>query len=696
MRAYPIAQSSPRVADDAPAPIPYPESSGGASGWGRLLQRLRALPIRWRILSIAIVNIAIAVLFTALIWNGAGVISAARSDLRQSREADRQLLLLEAEAGRLQSLIHRYFTQPDADLLHQITDLRASLLGTLQNPAFMDPLLAASAVEVRQATERFVAGFDELRNLQTAITGIYEQQVLAPAREMAGLYAIVEGATTDRNALVWPALSKSRESFSTTLVLTNVFYLQHEAESAAEVTRNLERIESTVPVMLDLADNELQRGALRAIQTRAAAWRMGIDQLTQDFARRERLLSEAVDGNQATMANVIARLSGSMRDREQAAYARFESTLDDLYTGLAVAVALSVLISILVGLGIARSIVRPLRGLMSTMAAVVSGHYSHTVDDLDARDEIGEMARAVEVFRTNAIAKRQAELDLKAAKENAEDALRELTQAQRSLIEAEKFAALGGLVAGVAHEVNNPVGISLTVASSFARRCEQFSKEIVDGAVRRSRLQEFIAGSQEAARQLVTNLNRAADLIRSFKQVAVDRSEGERRVFNLNEATEQMMASLRPALKHSLVSLSVDVPEDIVLNSYPGPYGQVLTNLVLNALTHAFPEREAGTLRLTARKVGGTEVEIEFADDGAGMTEEVQHRAFEPFFTTRRNRGGTGLGLHIVYNLVTRRLGGTLRLESQPGRGSVFRIRLPLTAPQDEDVDGTLTLAELE
>ncbi len=661
-----------------------------------MLDRLRKLPIRWRILSIATLNIAIAIVFTAIIWNGAQVLTAARSELRESREADRQLAVLEDQAGRLQGLIHRYFTQPDADVLREITELRKSLLDTLQNRAFVDPVFAASAADVVQATERFVAGFDDLRNVQTAIMDTYENQVLAPAREMSGLYAIVEGATTDRSALVWPALSKSRESFSTTLVRTDVFYLQHAPDAANEVMRNLERIESTVPVMLDLADNDLQRGALRAIQAHAAAWREGIAQLEQSFRTRAQLLSDAVDGNQAAMAGMIERLSNSMRERESLAYDRFENTLGDLYAGIAIAVVLSVLISILVGLAIARSIVRPLRGLMNTMAAIVSGHYAQTVDDLDAHDEIGDMARAVEVFRTNAIAKRQAEIDLKASKEHAEDALRDLQDAQRSLIEAEKFAALGGLVAGVAHEVNNPVGISLTVASSFARRCAQFSDEIRDGAVRRSKLEEFVAGSHEAAKQLVTNLNRAADLIQSFKQVAVDRSDAERRVFNLREATEQMMVSLRPALKHSLVWLSVDVPEEISLKSYPGPYGQVLTNLVLNALTHAFPDKRAGTLRLTARKLGTEQVEIEFADDGVGMSEEVQRRAFEPFFTTRRNRGGTGLGLHIVYNLVTRRLGGTLRLESQPGHGTVFRIRLPLAAPKDEYVDTTLTLAELE
>jgi signal transduction histidine kinase len=676
-------------------PSSHSETATQAAAFGAL-HRLRALPIRWRILSIATLNIAIAIVFTVIIWNGAQVIASARSDLRESREADRELAVLENQAGRLQSLIHRYFTQPDGDLLKEITELRKSLLGTLQERAFLDPLLSASATEVVAATERFVAGFDELRNVQNAIMDTYENQVLAPAREMSGLYAIVEGATTDRNALVWPALSKSRETFSTTLVLTDVFYLQHDSEAATEVIRNLERIEGTVPVMLDLADNDLQRGALRALQARAASWRMGVAQLAQSLVARSQLLNNAVDGSQAAMANVIERLSNSMREREGLAYDRFENTLGDLYAGIAIAIALSVSISILIGLAIARSIVGPLRGLMNTMDAIVSGHYGQTAEDLDARDEIGEMARAVEVFRANAIAKRQTELDLKASKENAEDALRDLQDAQRSLIEAEKFAALGGLVAGVAHEVNNPVGISLTVASTFARRCAQFSDEIRDGAVRRSKLEEFIAGSHEAAKQLVTNLNRAADLIQSFKQVAVDRSDAERRVFNLREATEQMMVSLRPALKHSLVWLSVDVPEEISLKSYPGPYGQVLTNLVLNALTHAFPDKRAGTLRLSARKLGTDQVEIEFADDGVGMSEEVQRRAFEPFFTTRRNRGGTGLGLHIVYNLVTRRLGGSLRLESQPGHGTVFRIRLPMTAPKDEFIDSTLTLAELE
>jgi signal transduction histidine kinase len=669
------------------------DAQGGAQAAG-VLHALRTLPIRWRILSIATLNLLVAIIFAAVIWDGARVLTSARNDMQETRDSDRQLVLLEAQAGRLQSLIHRYFTQPDEDLLREINELRTSLLATLQDRAFVDPILSASAADVVQATERFVAGFDQLRNLQTTIMDAYENRVLAPAREMSGLYAIVENATTDRTALIWPTFSRSREAFSTTLVLTNVFYLLHGTDTANEVTRNLERIESTVPVMLDLADNDLQRDALRAIQSRAVAWREGIEQLSKGFITRAQLLADAVDGNQAAMANVIDRLTNNMRARERIASERFESILDDLYVSIAIAVVLSVSISILIGLAIARSIVRPLRVLMSDMDAIVSGSYGHPVGDLDASDEIGEMARAVEVFRANAIAKQQAEIDLKASKENAEHALKELQDAQRSLIEAEKLAALGGLVAGVAHEVNNPVGISLTVASSFARRCAQFAAEIREGAVRRSKLEEFISGSQEAAKQLITNLNRAADLIQSFKQVAVDRSHAERRVFDLGEATEQIVISLRPALKRSAISLSVDVPPGIVMDSYPGPYGQVLTNLVLNSLLHAFQDRTAGVMRIGARRAGADQVEIEFADDGAGMSEEVQRRAFEPFFTTRRSHGGTGLGLHIVYNLVTRRLGGTLRLETEPSRGTVFHIRLPRAAPREEAPEAAPALAE--
>ena len=288
------------------------------------------------------------------------------------------------------------------------------------------------------------------------------------------------------------------------------------------------------------------------------------------------------------------------------------------------------------------------------------------------------MARAVEVFRENAIAKRKAENELRASKERAENALEDLREAQQNLIAAEKLAALGGLVAGVAHEVNNPIGISLTVASSFARRCDDFAKEVGNGPLRRSRLDEFLDGSRDAANQLVANLQRAGELIQSFKQVAVDRSHADRRQFDLRESTEQIIASLRPVLKKSQIALTVDMPAGIT-------DGQ-LSGLLRPGADQPVPQQRHPRLSRTAapdtciieaRQVGDDDVEIFVSDDGVGMSEEIQRRALDPFFTTRRNEGGTGLGLHIIFNLVTQQLGGRLTFESRLGWGTRFRITLP-------------------
>jgi signal transduction histidine kinase len=255
------------------------------------------------------------------------------------------------------------------------------------------------------------------------------------------------------------------------------------------------------------------------------------------------------------------------------------------------------------------------------------------------------------------------------------------SETQRYLIETERLAALGGLVAGVAHEINSPVGISLTVASTLAHRCANFADQIVSGPVRRSLLAEFADCCRDAANQLVANLQRAGELIQSFKQVAVDRSHADRRTFDLKLATEQIVASVRPGLPKSRDSLALEMPSDITLDSYPGAYGQVLTNLIFNAVTHGFTDRPGGHMLIKARRLGTEQVEINFSDDGSGIPEEVQRHVFDPFFTTRRAQGSTGLGLYIVYNLVTQQLGGRITLLSALEKGTTICITLPLLAP---------------
>jgi signal transduction histidine kinase len=255
------------------------------------------------------------------------------------------------------------------------------------------------------------------------------------------------------------------------------------------------------------------------------------------------------------------------------------------------------------------------------------------------------------------------------------------SETQRYLIETERLAALGSLVAGVAHEISSPIGTSLTVASTLAHRGADFADQIASGQVRRASLVKFAGGCRDAAEQLVANLQRAAGLIESFKQVAVDRSSDDQRAFDLKLATEQVIASVRLRLLKSQSSLAIEVPSDIKMDSYPGAYGQVLTNLIFNAVTHGFADRPGGHILIKARRLGLDQVEITFADDGSGIAEQVQRHVFDPFFTTRRAQGNTGLGLYIVHNLVTQQLGGKITLVSAPGKGTTLCMMLPLLAP---------------
>jgi signal transduction histidine kinase len=642
---------------------------------------VRSVPIRWRILSIAGLNSLVVLVLAGMIWSGAQVLGSAWEDVRQVRESDKILALLESETGRLQNLIHRYINQPSPDLFAEILLLREAVLGTLTTRASTDPMLSGSVEELERVTDRFLNGFGELRTLQASIAKTYEEQVQGPAKDMAGLYSIIEGATGHRDALIWPSLGKSREAFTALLVAANSYYLSFTTASAEDARRNTDTIEKTIPVMNDLAENDLQRLALQRLQGRTAALRDGLSKLSEQLNNRTELLRNTIDATQAEEIGAIDDLSKKMREREQKAQETFDRTLADISRRVLSIAVIFLGMILTAGVLIALSIRLPLQQIMTAMRAITIGDYDREVQGTTARDEVGAMARAVEVFRENAVAKRRTEEELRTSKEKAESALLELNAAQQNLIDAERLAALGGLVAGVAHEVNNPIGISLTVASSFARRTEMFEAELrSDGGLRRSQLEDFVRSSRDASQQLVANLHRAGELIQSFKQVAVDRSHAERRQFSLSEATDQIIASLRPVLKRAPIELTVDVPEGLIIDGYPGSYGQILTNLFLNAVNHAFADSGSGTISIAARPRGQDDVEINFADSGAGMTPDVQRQAFDPFFTTRRNEGGTGLGLHIVYNLVTQQLGGRMMLESRLGQGTTFRIIMPRVA----------------
>ncbi len=258
----------------------------------------------------------------------------------------------------------------------------------------------------------------------------------------------------------------------------------------------------------------------------------------------------------------------------------------------------------------------------------------------------------------------------KAAEESA-------MQAQRDLIAKEKLAALGGLVAGIAHEINTPVGIGVTAASHLTETIRDFTALYQAGSMRRSDLEEFLQSAQESNRMVEENLQRASQLIRSFKEVAVDQTADDEREFILRDYTEQVVTSLSPKLRNRPVSIALEgIDPGLQLRTAPGPISQILTNLIMNSLIHGFEQEQEGRITIAARNLAGA-LELSYADDGKGISRENQEKIFNPFFTTKRSHGGSGLGMHLVYNIVTKKYAGTIRCESEPGRGVTFTMTFP-------------------
>ncbi|MGZ5830155.1 MAG: ATP-binding protein [Telluria sp.] len=258
----------------------------------------------------------------------------------------------------------------------------------------------------------------------------------------------------------------------------------------------------------------------------------------------------------------------------------------------------------------------------------------------------------------------------------------QLQDAQVQLVEQEKLAALGALMAGIAHELNTPIGNSLLIASTLQEKTAAIEGLMNGPGIKKSDLVNFIADAQKAATLVMRGLTSAAHLVNSFKQVAVDRTTEQRRGFNLHQVCHELAATMHNRVRQAGHTLEVEVGESIFMDSYPGPFGQVITNFINNALLHAFDGRQNGAMHMAARLHGEGRVLVEFRDNGGGIPSEHLGRIFDPFFTTKLGQGGSGLGLSISYNIVTSLLGGQITVDSAPGTGTCFALDLPLTAPE--------------
>jgi signal transduction histidine kinase len=254
--------------------------------------------------------------------------------------------------------------------------------------------------------------------------------------------------------------------------------------------------------------------------------------------------------------------------------------------------------------------------------------------------------------------------------------IEKLTQTRHELVQNEKMATLGRLVAGVAHEINTPVGLSITAASTLDKETQIIKNEFNQGKLKRSALQAYLETAQQGSQLILSNLQQAAELVQSFKQVAVDQTHLARRQFTVKAYLEETILNLMPKLKQTKHRLTINGNDTVTINSYPGALSQVVNNLVTNSIAHAYQPGESGQLQFDI-SAHDSKLTIEYSDNGCGIAPENLSKIFEPFFTTARNQGGSGLGLHIVYNLITQKLKGTIRCESQVGKGTQFIIELP-------------------
>lgn len=277
--------------------------------------------------------------------------------------------------------------------------------------------------------------------------------------------------------------------------------------------------------------------------------------------------------------------------------------------------------------------------------------------------------------------RRRIEQELSRANQKLTQVIDELKTMQTYLIQSEKMAALGNLVAGIAHEINTPVGVGLTAASHLTGLTKNFITLCSTGAPRRQDLLDYLQDLEESSSIILKNLERAAKLIQSFKQVSADQSSEIRRIFNVKKYLAEILFSMHPQLKKTAHNIIVECDEDLSIDGFPGAFSQIITNLLMNSMTHAYNEDEAGTIRIAAQK-DQTSIILTYSDDGKGISYDIMPKIFDPFYTSKRGSGGTGLGLYIIYNIITQQFKGTIHCESEPGKGTTFFIHLPLPKPE--------------
>ncbi len=366
-----------------------------------------------------------------------------------------------------------------------------------------------------------------------------------------------------------------------------------------------------------------------------------------------------------------------------------------MYQYAAFVVILAIIVVLFLSLYITRGLFKPLLELQKVSSEIATTkNYSLRVGK-HSLDEVGRlvssfnaMLEEVERYAKESQIKQEEIIALnlvleKRVEERTEQlnkSLNTLKETQAQVIEQEKMASLGNLVAGVSHEINTPLGIAVTVGSTIERDVSSFTKKLLDGTLTRTEAGKFAKRNAESCRLLLDALERSAKLVQNFKQIAVDQTSEERRRFNLKEFIEDILNTLRYTIKNKTIECKITVPDDIQMDSFPGPLGQVITNLFTNSILHGFNQRDSGNISIHV-KCANKNIVITFSDDGIGIDQSIIANIYDPFMTTKLGQGGSGLGLNIVRNIVSNVLAGDIQVVSTKGAGCTFTMTIPMIVP---------------
>ncbi|MGM0508626.1 MAG: ATP-binding protein [Fusobacteriota bacterium] len=342
-----------------------------------------------------------------------------------------------------------------------------------------------------------------------------------------------------------------------------------------------------------------------------------------------------------------------------------------------------------------KSVIKPLNYLESEMKDIKHDNFDKKIEVIDADDEIGDLTKAINIMlsqmsnlykqlagQKKALERRVQGRTVELAKVNKDlnESLEKLKKTQKKLIETEKMASLGGLVAGVAHEVNTPVGVGVSAASYLKDETNKIKKKYDDEEMTQDDFEEYLKNALDSSEIILKNLNKASNQIKNFKKVAIDQTSEVKREFKIKDYIEDVVSSLYHELKQKSHTVDV-IGDDVTLNSYPGVFSQIISNLIMNSIIHGFENKKGGKIEIKIeeiRKKKGNKIKIIYTDNGKGIEEEDTDKIFEPFFTTKRGEGGSGLGMHILYNLVNHKLDGEVEVLSKKGEGVKFIISIPV------------------